>query len=76
MAAPAEKVTAARLVGTVKFYDPCNEFGFITGNHDGVDRFFNSNHLQEKDPVKTGDQVSFIHDVNRRGPLADKVRLA
>lgn len=74
MLAPVDKKLAPRLSGTCKFYDPINEFGFITGD-DGKDRFFNSNHIQPGYEVVSGARVSFISSSNRRGLIADRVQL-
>ncbi len=59
------------LFGTIKFYDPIKQFGFVNSDS-GIDFFFNSNNLQGR-TVKNGDRVTFTPDENKRGLLANRI---
>ncbi len=58
--------------GTVKFFNPMKNFGFINGD-DGKDYFVHSSGLKEGVTVKEGDKVSFKAVEGDKGIRAEDV---
>jgi CspA family cold shock protein len=58
--------------GTVKFFNPMKNFGFITGD-DGKDYFVHSSGLKEGTSIAEGDRVSFKVVEGDKGPKAEEV---
>jgi len=58
--------------GTVKFFNPVKNFGFITGE-DGKDYFVHLSGLQPGVMLREGDKVTFEVEEGDRGPKAVNV---
>jgi cold shock protein len=58
--------------GTVKFFNPTKNFGFITGE-DGKDYFVHSTGLKEGTAIRDGDKVTFEPVKGEKGMKAEKV---
>lgn len=58
--------------GTVKFFNPMKNFGFITGD-DGKEYFVHSTGLKEGTSLSEGDRVSFKVVEGDKGPKAEEV---
>ena len=59
--------------GTVKFFDPRREFGFIAGE-DGKEYFVHQTGLAEGVTINEGDSVTFDVEEGDRGPKAANVK--
>lgn len=70
---PIEKTLAPRQAGKCKFWNRAAGFGFVIGN-DGIERFFNSNHVSNGQTLAAGVAVSFVARQNQRGPIADRIQ--
>ncbi len=58
--------------GTVKFYNRVKGFGFITT--EGGDIFVHATQVQEKEPLKDGQRVTFDVVDSQKGKQAHNVR--
>ena len=61
--------------GTVKFFNPMKNFGFINGD-DEKDYFVHSSGLKEGVTIKEGDKVSFNAVKGEKGIRAEEVEKA
>jgi CspA family cold shock protein len=59
--------------GTVKFFNPQKQFGFINGD-DGKSYFFHSTQVEQGTRLTEGDRVSFTGLQGERGPKAEHVK--
>jgi CspA family cold shock protein len=61
-----------RLKGVVKFFRSDKGFGFVT-LPDGRDLFLHTSEWNEQDDPCTGDHVTLIEGVGKKGPIARQV---
>ena len=59
--------------GTVKFFNPVKNFGFVTGE-DGKDYFVHVTGIEPGTRINEGDKVTFDVEEGEKGPKAVNVK--
>ena len=68
----SEEIKEDRLEGSVKFFNPNKNFGFITGD-DGKEYYVHESSLKEGVTIEADDRVSFKVVQDPKGPKAEEV---
>lgn len=70
------KEEVGRQSGTVKWFNPSRNYGFIAPDDGGDDVFVHISSVEGKQPLRDGQRVTFTVKHEEKGPAAYEVRLA